>query len=142
MTAAGGATAGGGVPVRRLAGDPPSPWEPVYSYSRVVRAGGWVLVGGTTSVDPSGAVVGETPGEQTAEIMRKIEHELDRAGAALSDVVQSRVYVTDISRFDEIGRAHADAFRDVRPVMTMVEVSGFIDPRMLVEIEVAAFVGG
>jgi enamine deaminase RidA (YjgF/YER057c/UK114 family) len=113
----------------------------VYSYSRVVVAGGWVLIGGTTSVDPAGAVVGDTPREQTVEILRKIEHELARAGATLDNVVQTRVYVIDISRSDEVGRAHAEAFGDVKPVMTMVEVTGFIDPRILVEIEVAALVG-
>jgi enamine deaminase RidA (YjgF/YER057c/UK114 family) len=127
--------------VRRLAGDPPSPWEDEYSFSRVVVAGGWVLVGGTTSVDPSGAVIGETPYEQTVEILGKVRRELERAGAGMSDVVSTRVYVTDISRADEVGRAHADAFGEVRPLMTMVEVSALIDPRMFVEVEAAAFVG-
>jgi enamine deaminase RidA (YjgF/YER057c/UK114 family) len=127
--------------VRRLAGDPPSPWEQEYSFSRVVVAGGWVFVGGTTSVDPSGAVVGETPYEQAVEVLRKLEHELERAGASLRDVVSTHVYVTDISRADEVGRAHGDAFGEVRPLMTMVEVAALIDPRMFVEIEAAAFVG-
>ena len=97
-----------------------------------------MLVGGTTSVDPSGVVLGQTPYEQTVEILRKLEHELGRAGRALADVVQTRVYVTDIARADEVGRAHAEVFGDVRPVMTMVQVSGLIDPRMLVEIEAVA----
>lgn len=127
--------------VRRLAGDPPSPWEGEYSFSRVVVAGGWVLVGGTTSVDPSGVVIGETPYEQTVEILGKVRRELERGGAGMSDVVSTRVYVTDISRADEVGRAHADAFGQVRPLMTMVEVGALIDPRMWVEIEAAAFVG-
>lgn len=127
--------------VRRLAGDPPSPWEDEYSFSRVAVAGGWVLVGGTTSVDPSGVVIGETPFEQTVEILRKVRRELERGGAAMSDVVSTRVYVTDISRADEVGRAHADAFGEVRPLMTMVQVGALIDPRMWVEIEAAAFVG-
>jgi enamine deaminase RidA (YjgF/YER057c/UK114 family) len=127
--------------VRRLAGDPPSPWEREYSFSRVVVAGEWVVVGGTTSVDPSGVVLGETPYEQTVEILRKVGHELERAGSALSDVVSTRVYVTDISRADEVGRAHADAFGEVRPLMTMVESSALIDPRMFVEIEAAAVSG-
>ncbi len=128
-------------PVRRLAGDPPSPWEGRYSFSRVAVAGGWVLVGGTTSADPSGAVVGETPYEQTVEILGKVRRELERGGAAMSDVVSTRVYVTDISRADEIGRAHAEAFEDARPLMTMVQVAALIDPRMYVEIEATAFVG-
>ena len=78
------------------------------------------------------------PYEQTVEILRKIEHELGRAGAQLTDVIQTRVYVTDISRADEVGRAHGEVFGDVRPLMTMVEVSALIDPRMLVEIEAVA----
>ena len=135
MSAA-GATGGDGVV--RLGGDPPSPWEAAFGFSRVVRAGGFVVVGGTTSVDSHGMVIGETPYEQTVEILRKLEHELSRAGASLSDVVQTRVYVTDISRSEEVGRAHANAFGDIRPVMTMVEVTALIDPRMLVEIEAVA----
>ncbi len=124
--------------VQRLGGEPPSPWEEPFGFSRIVRVGDSVLVGGTTSVDPSGAVLGETPYEQTAEILRKIDHELRRVGAALADVVQVRAYVTDISRSDEVGRAHGEAFAEIRPVMTMVEVSGLIDPRMLVELEAVA----
>jgi enamine deaminase RidA (YjgF/YER057c/UK114 family) len=122
----------------RLGGDPPSPWEGAFGFSRVVRAGGFVLIGGTTAVDVHGAIRGETPYEQTVEIMRKVAHELERAGASLADVVQTRVYVTDISRAEEVGRAHSEVFGDVRPLMTMVEVGGLIDPRMLVEIEAVA----
>jgi enamine deaminase RidA (YjgF/YER057c/UK114 family) len=129
-------------PVSRFAGDTPSPWEDAFSFSRVVRAGELVLVGGTTSVDAHGVVIGETPYAQTLEIMRKLEHELGRAGASLADVVQTRVFVTDISRAEEVGRAHGEAFGDVRPLMTMVEVSALIDPRMLVEVEAVALVGG
>ena len=127
---------------RRLAGDPPSPWEEEFGFSRVVAAGPFVFIGGTTSVGPAGSVLGETPYEQAIEILRKIEHELGRAGAALSDVVLTRVYVTDISQSEEVGRAHGDAFGAVRPVMTMVEVAALIDPRMLVEIEVVALAEG
>jgi enamine deaminase RidA (YjgF/YER057c/UK114 family) len=105
----------------------------------MVRAGRFVLVGGTTSVDVDGAVRGETPYQQTVEILQKLEHELARAGAGLADVIQTRVYVTDISRSDEVGRAHGDVFSTFRPLMTMVEVSALIDPRMLVEIEAVAY---
>jgi enamine deaminase RidA (YjgF/YER057c/UK114 family) len=125
----------------RFPGDPPSPFEGAFGFSRVVRAGGFVLIGGTTSVDPSGAVLGETPYEQTVEILGKLEHELERVGLGVADVVSTRVYVTDISRAEEVGRAHGDVFAEHRPLMTMVEVSGLIDPRMLVEIEAVALAG-
>lgn len=125
----------------RLAGDPPSPWEEPYGFSRVVQAGSLVVVGGTTSVNVDGVVVGETPYEQTVEILGKLAHELGRANASLAHVIQIRAYVTDISRSDEVGRAHGEAFGDTRPTLTMVEVSALIDPRMLVEIEVLAIVG-
>lgn len=127
--------------IRRLGGDPPSPWEEPFGFSRVVHAGPLVLVGGTTSVDLDGVVVGDTPYEQTVEILRKLEHELGRIGARLDQVVQTRAYVTDISRAEDVGRAHGEVFGDVRPAMTMVEVSGLIDARMLVEIEAVAVVG-
>jgi enamine deaminase RidA (YjgF/YER057c/UK114 family) len=125
----------------RFGGDPPSPYEEEFGFSRVVRAGDFVLIGGTTSVGPAGAVIGETPYEQTVEILGKILHELERAGVGAPDVIQTRVYVTDISRSDEVGRAHGEVFAEYRPLMTMVEVSGLIDPRMLVEIETVAYTG-
>ena len=131
-----------GPSARRLAGDPPSPWEGLYGYSRLVCAGPWVMIGGTTSVDPSGAVVGATPHEQANEIFRKLRGELARVGLGVADVVQVRIYVTDISRADEVGRVHGEVFAGLPgggPVTTMVEVSGLIDPRMLVEIELAAY---
>jgi len=127
--------------VERLPGDPPSPYEGRYGFSRVVRAGPFVLVGGTTSVRPDGCVIGYTPYEQTVEILHKLVHELARAGATSADVIQTQCYVTDISRADEVGRAHSEVFGAVRPLMTMVEVSALIDPRMLVEIEATAYVG-
>ena len=125
----------------RLPGDPPSPYEERFGFSRLLRVGEFVLVGGTTSVRPSGAVCGQTPYEQTVEILSKILHELERVGLAAADVVHNRVYVTDISRSEEVGRAHGEIFADHRPLMTMVEVSGLIDPRMLVEIETVAYAG-
>ncbi len=126
--------------VGRLPGDPPSPWEVSFGFSRVARVDRWVLVGGTTSVTIDGVVLGETPYEQTIEILGKIEHELGRAGAAMSDLIQTRAYVVDISRGDEVGRAHGEALGEVRPLMTMLEVAALIDPRMLVEIEAVAWV--
>jgi enamine deaminase RidA (YjgF/YER057c/UK114 family) len=124
--------------VERLGGEPPSPSERDYGFSRVVVAGGFVLIGGTTSVDENGVVLGDTPYEQAVEIIRKIAGYLERAGAQLADVVQTRFYVTDISRADDVGRAFGEAFDAIRPLMTMVEVSALIDPRMLVEIEAIA----
>jgi enamine deaminase RidA (YjgF/YER057c/UK114 family) len=127
--------------IERLPGDPPSPFEVAYSFSRITRVAGFVVVGGTTSVTPDGVVLGGSPYEQAIEIFGKLEHELGRMGASLADVVHSRVYVTDISRADEVGRAHGEVFGDTRPLMTMVEVSALIDPRMLVEVETVAYVG-
>jgi enamine deaminase RidA (YjgF/YER057c/UK114 family) len=127
--------------VQRLGGDPPSPFELRYGFSRTVRAGPLVIVGGTTSVAADGVVLGSGPYEQTIEVLRKIEHELGRAGAALAHVIQTRFYVTDISRSDDYGRAHGDVFGEHRPLMTMLEVAALIDPRMLVEVEAVAFVG-
>jgi len=124
----------------RLPGDPPSPFEGRFGFSRVVRAGDHVLVGGTTSMAPDGNVIGETPYEQTVEILRKVKHELGRAGAGIGDVIQVRIYVTDISCYEEVGRAHGEVFEEIRPLMTMVGVSGLVDPRMLVEIEAVALV--
>jgi enamine deaminase RidA (YjgF/YER057c/UK114 family) len=126
---------------QRLGGDPPSPYEGRFGFSRLVRAGEFVLLGGTTSVDAYGVVLGVTPYEQTVEILRKLTHELGRMGVAVADVIQTRVYVTDISRGEEVGRAHGEVFGEFRPLMTMVQVSALIDPRMLVEIEAVAYAG-
>ncbi|MGZ4186689.1 MAG: RidA family protein [Solirubrobacteraceae bacterium] len=127
--------------MRRLPGDPPSPYEGRFGFSRVVVAGPFVIVSGTTSVDPDGVVIGMTPYEQAVEIFRKLAHELERGGASLADVIQTRMYVTDISRGEEVGRAHGEVFGEIRPLATMVEVSALIDPRMLVEIEAVAYIG-
>jgi enamine deaminase RidA (YjgF/YER057c/UK114 family) len=125
--------------IERLAGDPPSPWEVKYGFSRLVRAGDLVLLGGTTAVDELGFVVGINPFEQTTEILAKVLREFARVGVAPSDVISTHAFVTDISRSDEVGRAFGDVFSEVRPLLTMVEVSGLIDPRMLVEIEATAY---
>lgn len=130
-----------GESIRRLGGDPPSPYEGKFGFSRTLAFGDYVLVGGTTSIDEDGVVVGDGPYEQMVEILRKVEHELGRAGAAMSQVVLIRVYVTDISRSEDVGRAHGEVFGAHPPVMTMVEVSALIDPRMLVEVEAVAYVG-
>jgi enamine deaminase RidA (YjgF/YER057c/UK114 family) len=117
-------------------------WEPVAGYSRAVRVGPYVHVAGTTAVDSSGAVVGEGDAyAQTEFILRKIDDALGQAGASMSQVVRTRMFVTDISRFDEIARAHGKVFRDIRPASTMVEVRALVDPELLIEIEADAYVG-
>ena len=116
-------------------------WEEIVGYSRAVRIGNVVEVAGTTAVDEQGNVVGmDDPGAQTQFILQKIEKALHQAGATLADVIRTRIFVTDISRWEEIGRAHGEFFRDIRPASTMVEVARLIDPAMLVEIEVDAVV--
>ena len=117
------------------------PWEDVVGYSRAVRVGATVHVAGTTAVDERGEVVGEGDlYRQAAYALDRIEHALREAGATLADVVRTRMYVTDISRWEEAGRAHGERFADIRPAATMVEVARLIDPRMLVEIEADAIV--
>ncbi|MHB1568508.1 MAG: Rid family hydrolase [Solirubrobacteraceae bacterium] len=130
------------MPAERYPGDPPSPYEESYGFSRVLRAGSFVIVGGTTSIRPDGAIVGQTPYEQAVEILGKIVHELGRFGATAADVIQTRIYVTDISRSAEVGRAHGEVFAEHRPLMTMVGISALVDPRMLVEMEAVALLAG
>ena len=118
-------------------------WESIVGYSRAVRIGNVVEVSGTTAIDDQGQVVGiDDPYEQTRFILTKIEKALAQAGATLADVVRTRMFVTDITRWEEIGRAHGERFRDIRPVATMVEVAALISPELLVEIEATAIVGG
>jgi enamine deaminase RidA (YjgF/YER057c/UK114 family) len=126
--------------VERLGSEPPGPYEEAVGYSRVVRAGQHVWVAGCTSVNEHGIVEGATPGEQMAIALRVVVASLERVGASARDVVRTRMFTTDISRSDEIGRAHGAVFGDVRPVTAMYEVSAFIDPRMLVEVEADAFI--
>lgn len=115
-------------------------WEPLVGYSRAVRAGDWVHVAGTTAADPSGRVIGEgDPYQQTLAALRTVAEVLERAGATMAEVVRTRMFVTDITRWEEYGRAHGEVFSAIRPAATMVEVARLIDSAMLVEIEVEAF---
>jgi enamine deaminase RidA (YjgF/YER057c/UK114 family) len=120
----------------------PSPYAQRIGFSAAVRAGDRVLVAGTTAVDAQGAVVGgDDVAAQAREALRKIEVALQGAGATLAQVVLTRIHVTDLSRWEEVGLVHGEVFGDVRPVATMLGVAGLLDPRMLVEIEAEAYVG-
>jgi enamine deaminase RidA (YjgF/YER057c/UK114 family) len=114
-------------------------WEDIVGYSRAVKAGNLVEVSGTVAVDEEGNTVGiGRPYEQTAFILRKIGQALERAGCSQADVIRTRIYVTDISNWPEVARAHAETYGDIRPASTLIEVSALVDPSFLVEIEATA----
>ncbi len=119
-----------------------SHWEDIVGYSRAVRIGNIVEVAGTTAMDGDVLIGKGDVYAQTVFIFKKIEKALNEAGAALTDVVRTRMFVTDISQWEEVGKAHGDFFKEIKPVATMVEVSKLINDDMLIEIEVTAIVAG
>lgn len=120
-----------------------TPWEPKVGYSRAVRVGPFISVAGTTAFGPDGALVGAgDPYLQTKQALANIGAALERAGASFAHVVRTRLFVTDISRWQEYGRAHGEIFGSIRPASSMLGVPGLVDPAMLVEIEADAIIDG
>lgn len=117
------------------------PWEPLIGYSRAIRVGSVIYISGTTATDASGEVLGiGDPYQQTKKIIENIKKALDHFGVGLDKIVRTRIFITDMSKWTEVGRAHQEAFSQIRPVNTIVQVNKLVDPRMLVEIEAEAVI--
>lgn len=116
-------------------------WEDIVGYSRAVRVGNVIEVTGTVAIDDDGNVAGgQDHYQQTKFVIKKIENILQKAGATLKDVVRTRMFVTDISKWEDYGKAHGEFFRDIKPCTSMIEISSLIDPAFLIEIEATAII--
>ena len=126
--------------MEKLCYDSGTKWEPVVGYSRAVRVGNHIYVSGTTATNDEGEIVGKgNVYEQARQVLRNIEAGLKNVDASLSDVVRTRIYLTHIEDWKEVGKAHGQVFSEIRPATTIVEVSRLIDPEILVEIEAVAY---